>query len=118
MNAQIIEMNGNPAFAVVPVSEWESLLARLEELEDLADARVAAAGESFPVELADRLLAGESPLRVWREYRGLTLQALAESCGVTRQMLSMIERGKTAPSATLLSRLASALRCDMDDLYS
>ncbi len=118
MNAQIIEMNGNPAFAVVPVAEWESLLARLEELEDLADARGAAAGESFPVELADRLLAGESPLRVWREYRGLTLQALAESCGVTRQMLSMIERGKSAPSANLLSRLASALRCDMDDLYS
>ncbi|MBV5307210.1 MAG: helix-turn-helix domain-containing protein [Desulfobulbaceae bacterium] len=118
MNVQIIEMKGNPAFAVVPVSEWESLLARLEELQDLADARGAAAGESFPVELADRLLAGDPPLRVWREYRGFTLQALAEACGVSRQMLSMIEHGKTAPSASLLSRLASALRCDMDDLHA
>jgi len=118
MNVQIIEMNGTPAFAVIPVSEWEALLARLEELQDLSDARAAAAGESFPVGLADRLLAGDPPLRVWREYRGLTLQTLAEACGVSRQMLSMIENGKTAPSAALLSRLASALRCDMDDLHS
>lgn len=118
MNTQIIEMNGNQVFAVVPVSEWESLLARLEALQDLVDARGAMTEESFPVEMADRLLAGDSPLRVWREYRGLTLQALAESCGVSRQMLSMIERGKTAPSVSLLSRLSSALRCDMDDLHS
>lgn len=118
MNAQHIEIHGNPAFVVVPVSELESLLARLEALQDLADAKGAMTEESFPVELADRLLAGDPLLRVWREYRGLTLQALAESCGVSRQMLSMIEHGRTAPSVSLLSRLSSALRCDMGDLHS
>ncbi len=29
MSAQIIEMNGTPAFAVVPVAEWTALLERL-----------------------------------------------------------------------------------------
>lgn len=116
MNAQIIELNGAPAFAVVPVAEWQSLLARLEELQDLADARSSGQEETFPAAMLDRLLAGESALRVWRDHRGLTLQALASTCGVTRQMLSMIEHGKTKPSITLLSQLAKALGCDMDDL--
>lgn len=117
MSAQFIELNGVPAFAVVPVAEWNALLARLEDVQDIADAKAARDSESFPAEFADRLLAGESPLRVWRDYRGLTLQALAETCGVTRQMLSMIEHGKAKPSADLLAKLAAALGSDMDDLH-
>ncbi|MBI4755777.1 MAG: helix-turn-helix transcriptional regulator [Betaproteobacteria bacterium] len=117
MSVQIIELNGVPAFAVVPMDEWNTLLARLEDAQDMADAKAARDTENFPAEFADRLLAGESPLRVWRDHRGLTLQALAESCGVTRQMLSMIEHGKAKPSADLLGRLAGTLGCDMDDLH-
>lgn len=116
MSAQIIELNGAPAFAVVPVAEWNDLLARLEDLQDIAEAKAARSEEAFPAELAKHLMSGESPLKVWREYRQLTLQALAQQCGVTRQMLSMIEHGKTRASADLLSRLAATLGCDMDDL--
>jgi DNA-binding XRE family transcriptional regulator len=118
MSAQIIELNGVPAFAVVPVAEWNALLARLEDLQDIAEGKSAQGAETFPAEFADRLLQGESPLKVWRAYRGLTLQELAEKCGVTRQMLSMIEHGKAKPSSDLLSRLAIALVCDMDDLLA
>ena len=69
-------------------------------------------------DLADRLLAGVNPLKAWREYRQLTLQALAERCDVTRQMLSMIEHGKAKTSADLLAKLAAALQCDMDDIHA
>lgn len=118
MSTQIIEINGAPAFAVVPVAEWNALLSRLEDLQDIADTKTVQATESVPAELADRLLAGDNPLRVWRDHRGLTLQALAEQCGVTRQMLSMVEHGKANASADLLYKLAVALRCDMDDLHA
>ena len=117
MSAQIIQLNGEPAFAVVPIAEWTALLSRLEELQDAADARSAREAETFPTAFADRLLSGESPLKVWREYRGYTLQALAERCGVSRQMLSMVENGKARPSTDLLARLSNALGCDMDDLH-
>lgn len=116
MNVQIIEYGGKPSFAVVPIEEWNALMARLEEAQDIADAKKALDAETFSAEFAGRLLAGEHPLRVWREQRGLTLQALAGRCGVTRQMLSMIERGKAKASADLLAKLAGALGCDMDDL--
>lgn len=124
MNAQIITSHDAPAFAVVPYDEWERLLARLEELEDLADARNLSArtasgeDETFPAEFIDRLLAGESPLKVWREYRGMTLASLAKACGVSAPAISQIETGKREPSASLLKRLAAALSCDMDDLMA
>jgi mRNA interferase RelE/StbE len=73
---------------------------------------------AVPVEFAERLLAGESPLEVWRDDRGLTLQTLAEGRGVTRQMLSMVEQAKAKPSTDLLAKLAAVLGCDMDDLHT
>jgi DNA-binding XRE family transcriptional regulator len=118
MSAQIIELAGVPAFAVVPVAEWLALLSRLEDLQDIADAKSAVSEETLPLEFVERRLAGESPLRLWREHRGLTLQALADKAGCTRQMLSMAEHGKAAPSADLLARLAGALRVDMDDIHT
>jgi DNA-binding XRE family transcriptional regulator len=118
MTAQIVELDGVPAFAVVPLTEWKTLLERLEELQDAADLKAVRNEETFPTEFIDRLLTGEAALKVWREYRGLTLQALAERCGVTRQMLSMVEHGKANPSVELLSSLARALDCDMDDLHA
>jgi DNA-binding XRE family transcriptional regulator len=118
MNAQIIELEGKPAFAVVPMAQWQALLARLEDLQDIADARAATSEEALPLEFVERRIAGEHPLKLWREHRGLTLQALADKAGCTRQMLSMIERGKAAPSADLLARLAAALGCGMDDLHT
>ncbi|TSE26109.1 putative HTH-type transcriptional regulator [Tepidimonas sediminis] len=119
MRAQIIEMDGRPASAVVPFAEWTVLLERLEELQDITDFKeaVARGEETLPLSFVERCLVGEHPLRLWREHRGLTLQALAERVGCTRQMLSMIERGKAAPSADLLARLAAALDVEMDDLY-
>ena len=116
MSVQIIELDGKPAFAVVPVAQWKALLERLEDLQDAVDARAAANEETLPLDFIERRLAGESPFKLWREQRGLTLEALADRAGCTPQMLSMIERGETKPSADLLARLASALGCDMDSL--
>ncbi|CRI63800.1 Transcriptional regulator, XRE family [Thiocapsa sp. KS1] len=117
MSVRIIELNGVPASDVLPIDEWETLLKRLKTLQDIAYAKAAMSEETFPAAFADRLLAGDAPLKVWREYRGLTLQSLAETSETTRQMLSMVENGKADPSADLMARLACALDCDMDGLH-
>jgi len=77
-----------------------------------------AAGEEelLPADLVDRLLSGENPLRVWREYRGLTIKALATETGVAPSYLSQIETGKRAGTVETLARLADALRTTIDDL--
>ncbi|MBU8819659.1 helix-turn-helix domain-containing protein [Mycolicibacterium goodii] len=48
-------------------------------------------------------------LRAERQQRALSLEALAERSGVSRSMLSAIERGSKVPTVLVLDRIASAL---------
>ena len=82
MNAQIIEQDGKPAFAVMPFPQSQALLARQEDRDHVADAMAARDAESLPAALVNQLLDGsEHPLRVWRKHRKLTLAQLAGQVG-------------------------------------
>lgn len=61
--------------------------------------------------LADRL-------RHLRAERGLTLDALAERAGVSRSMISLIERGESSPTAVVLNRLATGLGVTLASLFA
>ena len=60
----------------------------------------------------------DNRLRAHRERLSLSQQALADSAGVSRQAIVAIEGGRTVPSTALSLRLARALRCDVEDLFS
>lgn len=53
--------------------------------------------------------AGEA-LRKIRAERGLTLEEAAALCGVSKPMLSQIERGKSVPTITTLWKIATGLK--------
>ena len=121
MKPQTIKQNGHAAFVVVPVAEWDVLMARLEEREDIADATrqkaaIRAGEETLPVEFVARLTSGENPFKVWREYRGYTLRSLAAKIGISSAAVSKIETEKSHPTVATLGKLAAALGCDMEDL--
>jgi DNA-binding XRE family transcriptional regulator len=93
----------------------------MEDLEDIRDARnisaaIAAGVETFPADFVKRLSSGESRLKIWREYRKLTLSKLAKACGVSIPAISQIENDKRTPSVHLLVKLSKALCCDTEDL--
>lgn len=88
------------------------------DAEDVAayDAAKAHREESFPSEIADRLIAGENPIKIFREYRGLTQRQLARAAATTAPYVSQIETGRRVGSVKLLHRLADALDVGLDDL--
>ena len=106
----------------IPRVEYERLCAMEEEFTDMrmalaVEARIASDVEELvPAHLADRLIDGESPLRVWREYRGLSQSALARASGVNRVQIVEIESGRNNGSVHTLRRLADALRVAVDDI--
>jgi transcriptional regulator with XRE-family HTH domain len=55
-------------------------------------------------------------VRVWREHRALTVQALAFAAEVSAPYVSQIESGKRQPTVAVLKRIAAALAVDLDDL--
>jgi len=56
-------------------------------------------------------------VRELRAARGLSLEALAERSGVSRSMISLIERGESSPTAVLLERLAMGLGMPLASLF-
>jgi transcriptional regulator with XRE-family HTH domain len=57
-------------------------------------------------------------LQAARQARGLSGGALADRSGVSRAMISKIERGETQPTAALLARLAAALDMTLSELVA
>ncbi len=120
---QIIRKAGKPEYAVVPYEDYRRLVALAEDAEDLRAAEQAAAelaagkDELIPDEVVERLLSGEvHPLRVWREHRGLSQEALAERVGVGASYISQIEAGRREGSVRVLRRIAATLGVSVDDL--
>src|SRR5262245_42990863 len=56
-------------------------------------------------------------VRELRAARALSLDALAQRSGVSRSMISLIERGETSPTAVLLEKLAAALDVALAALF-
>lgn len=71
------------------------------------NARAATSvGVRVPTDLQDHIAAR---LRALRTRQGLTLEALADKCGMPIETLSRIERRRIAPSIRSLSRVAAGL---------
>jgi transcriptional regulator with XRE-family HTH domain len=56
-------------------------------------------------------------VRELRGARGLSLDAMANACGVSRSMLSLIERGESSPTAVVLEKIATGLGVPVPALF-
>ena len=56
-------------------------------------------------------------VRQLRAARGLSLEVLADRSGVSRSMISLIERGETSATAVVLEKLAAALDTTLAALF-
>lgn len=110
--------------AILPRDEYESLVTKAREadedagtsrLVDHARAEVAAGALLLPKEIVDRLASGENPVRVFREWRGMTQMYLAgHKLGIGQSHLSDIETGRRTGTAATLRDIADALGVPLD----
>lgn len=93
-----------------------------EDFEDMMDiiaydeAKVKKDEELFPIELTERLINGESALRVYREYRGFTQTQLATKVNLTQATIAELEKGKQKGSIETWKALSHILNVDIDEL--
>ncbi|HET9068620.1 MAG TPA: helix-turn-helix domain-containing protein [Amaricoccus sp.] len=104
----------------IPRAEYERLLEAAEALADVQafDRAVAAGGGGMPHAILARIIAGEQPVRVIREWRGITAAELARRAGLHRVQVHDIETGKTGGSVSTLKRIADALDVPLDDIVA
>ncbi len=123
MSVQIIERDGTPEWAVIPYKEYLRLVEEAEMLEDIREydkaiEAIADGEELIPNGIVYAILDGENPIRVWREFRGLTQRELAEAAGISKPYLSQIESGKRSGTTDVLSAIANALDLSLDDIVN
>ncbi len=121
MNVQIINKDGRPEWAVIPYEDYIRLREEAEMLQDVADYDAAKEAleqgeELIPSEVTFAILNGENPTRVWRNYRALTQQELADRAGISKPYLSQIETGKRTGTAEVLAAIANALGVTLDEM--
>lgn len=99
-------------------TDYEALLSRIDDLEDrlAAECFLANPQPGIPSELVDRMLEGESPLAILREWRDFSQSGLSRASGVNRVQISDIEAGRKHGSVATLQKLAAALDVTIDDL--
>ncbi|MBB4287837.1 helix-turn-helix transcriptional regulator [Roseospira goensis] len=98
-------------------AEYTALLERLEDAEDRARIAERRDDPTIGHDNLKRILAGEHPVKVWREEKGLKQNELAATAGISAPMLNDIEKGRRTPSLDVARRLASALGLTLDDLF-
>ena len=104
-NLQIIkDTEGNPAFAVLPFSEYLALAKPRATIPNEVVWAVIDKGWSLP--------------RAWREHLGLTQKELAERMGITQAALSQSESENKKLRKPTLQKLAQALGLDVEQLRS
>ncbi|WP_048649190.1 helix-turn-helix transcriptional regulator [Nitratireductor soli] len=98
--------------------EYSKLLEAAEDLADIEayDRARRDPGAAIPADSVRRMVDGESPLRVFRDLRGLTQMQLAERASVNRVQIADIEAGRKTGSVQTLHKLAEALEISIDDL--
>jgi DNA-binding XRE family transcriptional regulator len=124
MNVQVIERDGQPEWAVIPYELYVQLTEEAAMLQDIRDYDVAKAllergeEELIPSEVVYAIMDGENPLKVWRDYRQLTQQQLAEAVGISTPYLSQIETGKRTGTTEVLTTIAKVLKVSLDEIVA
>lgn len=119
---QYIRTPSGERLAVIPEAEHERMVEALEDRLDVEAARDILARikdgteEVIPAEIVHRLLDGENTVKVWREFREMIVDELAEKAGISVSDLSAIETGESDGSFGSIKKIAAALRISVDDL--
>jgi mRNA interferase RelE/StbE len=91
----------------------------MQDMADITQYRQDLASgkeEMITSEFAERLIFGENPCLVWREYRTLILKDLSNITDIDIATLSRIENNKREPSIKQIKAIAQALKLEVDDL--
>ena len=121
MNLQVIEKEGKPEWAVIPYTDYLSLVEDAEMLQDLQDydaAKLAILqGEALiPAEVTFSILDGESPIKAWREYLQMSLAQLAQATGISQADLVSLEAKAQEGTEDMLMAIAKAFQLPMEEL--
>ncbi len=103
MKYDLLHIQGKP-YVLVPLHDYRELTN-------------ASADNGLPSDILDALSAGQDhPVKIVRNFRGLTQAQLSKASGISRPYLTEIETGKKDGSIRAMKSIAKALNVSVGDL--
>lgn len=100
MKYDLLHIQGKP-YVLMPLHDYRELTSAHSE-------------HGLPEDIMDEIVARErSPIRILRDYHGMTQQDLAEASGLSRPYLTEIETGKKDGSIRALRLIAKVFDVDV-----
>ena len=124
MTVQIIKQGDKPEWAVVPYDVYIQLVEKAEMAQDVQNYDSAKAAlehgddELVPSEVIYAILDGSNPIKIWREYRGMSQHEMAENAGISVPYLSQLETNKRKGSLNVLSSIAKVLKVSLESIVT
>ncbi len=101
---QIIELDGKPAFAVVPYDRWLEISGNDDNV-------------FYPHEVVGyQLKQGLTLIAAWRKYKKLSQQELADRLGISQPAMAQIEKPGAKPQEKTLLKIAAVLGVSVEQL--
>ena len=118
IHPQTIYKGQQPAFVVLPIQEYHALMEKVQDFQDIQEVKkhIEECGETFPMEVVLALSEGHNPIKVYREYRGISQTVLASKIKVSKQYISQLEAGERHGTAKVLKDIAKVLKVDLEDI--
>lgn len=104
------DSKGRPTHVVMSVDEYE----RLRQQAEAAHLEQLRRRDFLSAEVADRILEGEHPLKVLREWRALSQTQLAERAGLPQPTIALLERGRRKGTLAQWRAIAQALALQLE----
>ena len=104
INPQIIkDASGNPLYAVIPYTDFIHLTREYEP--------------TIPNDVVWMTVdKGFSLVRAWREYKGLSQEAVADKMGISQAAYSQMERPKARLRMATFEKIAAALGVEVGQI--
>ena len=111
---------GGDRMVIISEAEYLELIARHEDddtiYESAANRLDRGEDETLPFSEAMRIAQGESPIKVWRQLRGMSTADLARGSGLSAAYVRQLQSGTRKGTTSSLQQVAKALRVSLDDL--
>jgi DNA-binding XRE family transcriptional regulator len=101
-------------------ADFDAMRERIDAAAHTATMTAISRGEQDMLTTEETVAAldAPTPLAFWRVKRGLTQKALSQTVGVSQSYVADLEAGRRKGHATLIKRIAKALRLRMEDLVA
>ncbi len=117
LNPQIIQQNGQPAFAVLPWDEYRRLIKAAKTYAPYESKDLEEPDVWFPHEVVKtNVIEGKSLIKAWREFLNLTQQQLADRANLPQSSIARMETSDKLPRTATLKKLANAMNITVEQL--